>query len=160
MIKNGKVLINLGISVIFLLAAGQLKAHDAVKLIDSNNKETIFMLHDLPKARIDESKLIIETDRERLICNIETGARIEFIDTNAGINGILPDSFVFSLGGNGLDCQNLKPGSKVYLCDLAGKIITSKEVDSTGAVTIDTTTLPAGVYIFNTNEKSFKFYKK
>lgn len=144
-----------------LLGAQNVSAHNAVKLTDGDLKETILLLSHGPIVSINGNVITVETDKERIECELEGNPRFEFLDyDDAGIDAPEYGSLTFHFDSNSLKGENLKPGTQVCIVDLSGRILTVKVADAMGSVNLDISTLPVGVYIFKTNDQIYKFYKK
>ena len=136
-------------------------AQNAVKMIESNGEETVFLLSTHPKVSLSQSVLEIKTDTDEITCDIDEGVRFELIDfEDASVNDIEEDKPVFKVSKERVEAFNLKPGSDVKLYDLTGKIMESVKTDSTGHAALDISVLPDGIYIINSSNRNFKFYKK
>ena len=150
--------------LLFLMILGfglYTKAHNAVKLIYSDARETILMLSDHPRVSLDGATLLISSDKDDLQVLIEDTDRFEFIDyeeASAGKLGVYPPTII--LNGEVLEVLYLQPHSQVIITDLTGKTIASSTADNSGYLFLQTGGWPKGVYILITKEKTFKFYKK
>ena len=136
-------------------------AQSAVKMIPSEGKEVIFQLNDSPKVYILTGELVIETDTDRVDCPIGEGVKFEFIGSDeTSVEEISIGVPVFKVNGNTIEASNLTPGSPVAVIDMSGKAVRKSNVSSTGHVAVNISDLPSGVYVFNSKDKNFKFYKK
>ena len=119
------------------------------------------MLKEHPKVLAGGNVIQILTDKDKITYDVDGSVIFEFIDhADAGVNGIREDAVTFDFSGGTLECHNLKANSPIYISDIAGRIMMHKQTDESGYLFIDTTSLTPGVYIFNSQEKTFKFYKK
>ena len=136
-------------------------AQNAVKMIQNGNQETIFMLSSTPKVTIEGEYLAVETDLDKITCDLKGGVRFEFIESdNTALEEIEAQLPVFKVNKEFIVAYNLTPLSPVNVYDVAGKSLISVKTDESGYLNISTTDLPAGVYVFNSKDKNFKFYKK
>lgn len=137
------------------------QAYNAVKLIEANNKETVFMLQSKPRVTSSEEGLVVSTDKEKLIYDYSDGIRFEFCDYDINaVESFMEDTSAFSITQDLIQGFNLKPGTMLNLVDLAGKNIKTVKVNPAGEVVVNISELPAGVYLLNSTDKNFKFYKK
>ena len=136
-------------------------AQNAVKMIQAGNQETIFMLSAQPQVSIDGSSLVIETNNEKVTCNVAGGVNFEFVDSDStAVEEIAAESSLFKISPEVVEGYNLAPDSQVMIFDIAGKCLKSVYTDPKGFVSINVADLPSGVYVFNSKDKNFKFYKK
>ena len=136
-------------------------AQNAVKMIESNGRETIFLLNQRPMVSIVGKSLEIRSASDKITCEIGEGVSFAFTDfEEAGVEEIDIDSPMFRVSQNLIEAFNLRPNSKVTLYDFKGNMIKSVNSDATGYVAISSSGLPKGVYVINSNVRNFKYYKK
>lgn len=136
-------------------------AHNAVKMIHPDNKETIFLLSSQPKVSIENSSLVVESDENKVTCELNGSVRFEFLDAKeSAIDEVATESLVFKVDNQAVEGGNMTPNSPVAIYDLSGKTLKAAQTDEAGYIRIDIYDLPKGVYIFNSIDKNFKFYKK
>ena len=153
------------ISVLFTLLACcmlPMKAFNAVKMTHPD-KESIFLLSSNPKVSMADKTVVITSDAGDKIELDQNGktAKFEFIDTSStSIEEVGIDAAIFNINQSSIEGRNLTVGSTVEIYDISGKKISTNRVDETGFVNISLSELPKGVYLFNSIDKNFKFYKK
>ena len=136
-------------------------AQNAVKMIPSEGQEIVFMLSDSPRVTIEENSIIIESEKEKVTCEILKGVRFEFVDSdNAGIESVEINTAIFKVTNDFIEASRLKPRENVRVVDIGGKILRNLSTDSSGYIKMDISDLPKGVFIFSSKDKKFKFYKK
>lgn len=135
-------------------------AHNAVKLTQDDSTETIFLLGDRPQVTIDGNMLTITTYSDMIDVPIGEGARFDFLDYETSSVNAIGEQAVVRLLPNMLSALNITPNSPVALTDISGKKVLSIHTDNKGNVNIDLSSLAPGVYVFNSKDKNFKFYKK
>ena len=158
-----KTLYKYALGAIALLMCGILpaSAQNAVKMTESGGKSTIFMLSQQPKVYISSGFITIETLTDKVECDTADGVTFEFLDyDNAGIEEIGAESPIFKIGNDYLEAWNIKPFSRMEIYDVAGKKLGGATSDANGYVSVSIANLPAGIYIINSTDKNFKFYKK
>lgn len=138
-----------------------MSAQFAVKMIPAEGEETTFLLSHHPKVSMAEEGLIIETDQDRVECEIGEGVRFEFIeDYETAVKNIETGMPAFKFDGQGISGYNIQPSSDVMIFDVSGKVMKSSRTDADGNFYISLSGLPEGVYILNSVDKKFKFIKK
>ena len=136
-------------------------AQNAVKMIGSNGNETIFLLTSHPKVSIEQSSLLIESDLEKITCDIDDGVRFEFTNyEEAAVNEINSEIPVFKISQAFIEGDNLLPGSDILLYDMKGSLLKSLKVAADGHISIDISDLQEGVYVINSSVKKFKLYQR
>lgn len=149
----------------FALSISTLYAHNAVKVIESNGNETIFLLEKDPyyysmDVYMTSSGLEIYTTKTQVNYEIDESVRFEFLDLDSGIETLEISDPIFNISHKFIECKNLKGNSLVYIYDLNGILIKNAKVDDTGSLKIDISEIPEGIFIIKSNNKSFKFFKK
>lgn len=149
------------LSLMILCGIGIAGAHNAVKLTAGDKIETIIILQEHPKVIVEEDILTLTTDSNIIEFDWSNGARFEFVDYEySGISNPEVNGAVFSISPETLEGRCLTPGGLISVSDMNGKTIISTKAGEDGNVAIVISELPAGVYIFNSIDKKFKFYKK
>lgn len=149
----------LGLLILASVMAG--KAHNAVKLTQTNAESVVLLLSDHPKIRLEGTKVNIVTDKEHFSYEFSDISKFEFIDYELNsITGIYGESFAMKWNNNIMEGHNLKPNSPVIIADLSGRIYSSVKTDNMGSFSINLIDLPTGVYLFSTSGHNFKFHKK
>lgn len=149
------------LGLLFLCSGLAASAQNSVKMIESNGKETIFQLAENPKVSISDKNLLIETSNDKVTCAIGEGVRFQFLLADAGVGEVSADNTpVFKISQVAVEASGITASSPVTVYDMAGKIVKATQSDSNGCATVNISDLPAGVYIFKTIDKNFKFYKK
>lgn len=137
------------------------KAQDAVKMIQSDGQETIFMLSQKPTVSMNGSSILIETENESVSCQIEDGIRFEFVNYGSNsLESLVENTPVFKVSQETIEAEGLTPAIPVAIYDITGKLVKSSQTDSSGNVSLNISDLSSGVYIFNSVNKNFKFYKR
>ena len=137
------------------------KAQNAVKMIETDGTETIFLLIEQPKVWMADNSLIVETDSDKISCDIAGGIRFEFCNYESdSVEGIEQSTPAFKVTPQSVEAFNLDPLKTVAIYDISGKTVKTSQSDQNGYVYFSISELPAGVYIFNSPNKNFKFYKK
>ena len=151
-------------SIMMALAFGwalPAQGQNAVKMIQGDSKETIFMLSDTPTVTFEEDTIVVECRKEKVSCELEGCVKFEFITyNNASVDSVVKESPVFKVNQNNIEAFNLSPLEMVRITDLSGKTVFSSKTDINGHIYIETGNYPSGVYIFFSKDKNFKFYKK
>ena len=149
----------------FVLSYTLIHAHNAVKIIESDGNETIFILEKDPNYYSMEvfmigSELEIYTQNTQVNYEIDQGVRFEFLDYDARVDPLEVSDPIFNISRKSIEGKNLPVNSLVYLYDLTGILLKKAKVDSTGSLKIDISEIPEGNFIIKSNSKSFKFFKK
>lgn len=136
-------------------------AYNAVKLVDSQNGEKIFLLSSHPKASLMENVLSLETDLESLNFDLGDGINFYFVDyEEAGIDVVATGTPVYKLTPGFIQAFNLKALAPVEVFDITGKTVKTGKTSGDGSLILETSDLPSGVYIFSSFDFNFKFHKK
>lgn len=146
-----------------LLIAGSsfISAHNAVKITEPDNKETFILLNTNPKVYMENSSLVLVTENDKVVFEKMHGMCFELVNHDInGIEGIWADYVTFKVSSVCIEGFNLIPSHQVFINDITGKTMTTTNTDESGYVNISITDFPTGIYILNSKDKSFKFYKK
>lgn len=151
-----------GLLTVIILAGGiAANAHNAVKFTQADTNETIIMLKEHPRVSMNDGFIRLVTDSDVVEYPLNESAIFEFIDfDDAGIGSISNDTVIFRIDQNNLEAFNLRSRSQVVVTDISGKPVIKAFTDDTGSVTIRISDLAPGIYVFNSIDKNFKFYKK
>lgn len=134
-------------------------AQNAICLTDPQGEKLFFLLNEKPTISLGDNVLRITTVNESLGLEFNGTYVCEFCDYTSGINEV--ESFItFKINDDALEGLNLKANSPVIISDLSGKVIKSQSSDGAGNVVISLSDIPSGIYIVNSPDKNFKFYKK
>lgn len=150
-------------SVMFmaLTLALPVKAQNAVKMIQVNSQESIFYLIDKPSVTFEGDAIVVEAKDNKVTCELVGGVTFEFVTVdNASVDSFENDIPIFKVNNNFIEAFNLTPISIIIISDLSGKTLLSTKTDAKGHIYIETESFPAGIYIFSSKDKNFKFYKK
>lgn len=142
-----------------------LHAHNAVKIIDSDGNETIFLLENenyyvTMELLIKDPELIVHTAKTTVKYIIDPNIKFEFLDYDAGIETLENSDIVFNISPNFIEGRNLQSNSWIYIFGLNGNFLKKAKVSNSGNLKIDISDIPEGVLIVKYNNKSFKFFKK
>lgn len=151
----------LALSIPALCAILPSNAQNAVKMTQADGENTVFLLNSHPSVSIDGSEIIVETDQDKVTYVIGEGVTFEFIDYNSNsVENVTDRIPVFKVSPQSIEASGLTPGKMVSLYDASGKLLISASTDPNGNVTLEISHLPSGIYIFNSSDKNFKYYKK
>ena len=136
-------------------------AKNAVMMTQSDNTEIVFLLSAQPKVSMQGTDVVVETAKETVTCPVADGVSFKFVDyDDASVKGLEADNVAFKVSQTAIEGFNLKPNSSVAILDLAGKTLKASSTDGAGYVNLNISDLIPGVYLFNSVDKNFKFYKK
>lgn len=136
-------------------------SQNAVKVLHSDNRETILKLSEHPKVTQIDSSLLISTDKEEISVEIGDIDRLIFIDyIESGIDNITTEGIVIEISSELLSVKNLPTSKRVGIFDLSGRQVAGGLADSSGTTEISIQDLGSGVYIINSEGKQIKFYKR
>lgn len=156
-----KRILGLTPGLFLLLSALPMSGHNAVKLIDKDSKETIFMLSDHPRVTFNDEIIVVRSAKEEISCDMADGTRFEFLDYDQNSIGSIPgEAVMINLTGNNLEGNLLAAGSPIRIANIAGQVFVATQTDDSGYFRISLENLAPGVYVFSSQEKIFKFYKK
>lgn len=149
------------LAALLLACSWSAEAQNAVKMTQADGEEVIFLLSDTPSVSFDDDSIVVTCNDEKITCDLTGGISFEFINfENSSVESIESVTPVFKVNNSFIEAANLIPGSPVIISDLSGKIMYSSYIDANGYVYVTVEDYPAGVYIFNSKDKNFKFYKK
>ncbi|MCH5234011.1 MAG: hypothetical protein J1E16_01855 [Muribaculaceae bacterium] len=150
-------------SVMFMAMAWTVPANaqNAVKMTQGNNSETIFYLTDTPTVTFEDNSIVVVAKDNKVTCDLADGISFEFVSVDPGsVESVEKDTSVFKIDRNYIEAYHLTPMSQVVISDLSGKSVFSSKTDGNGYLYVETGSFPAGVYVFSSKDKNFKFYKK
>ena len=136
-------------------------AQNAIKLIESNGNESFFILNPQQKFLMVKNELVIESENQSIIIEQNNSLKCEFCNYEiSSLKTISGNSIIYKLSNESIEVDNLEPLSSVKIFDLNGNIIIMGEANNEGFISLNINELPRGILIINTNNKTFKFYKK
>ena len=137
------------------------KAQNAVKMIEPDGKEMIFMLTDHPVITFEDNNIILKTDKETISLEKLPNLKFEFVDNEMNsVEGVDVKTPVFKITQTCIEALNMPAAEVINILDLSGHILVKSKSDPSGYVYLDTSGLSNGVYIVSSNVQSFKYYKK
>lgn len=135
-------------------------AQNAVKMT-SGDDVAYFMLSDQPSVTIEDNSIVVQTENEKVSCDLAGGVKFEFANVeNNSVDRIETDAPVFKINPGFIEGYNLSGASRFEVADLSGKVLKNGKADESGYLYVSISELPGGIYIFNSKDKKFKFYKK
>lgn len=123
-----------------------------------------FSISEKHKLTYDAHTVKLVTSTLDIEYNMEEIDNINYSEISSGIEQIIaeptPESGEFHNRGGIISMTNFLPNSIVYVYNANGALHASYTVSDDGSLEIDITNYAAGVYIFKSNNNSYKIYKK
>ena len=122
---------------------------------------TAFKCADQPVVRPDATGLIIEVNGTQITFPLNEARKFTFATDEqvaAGIENPVNNG-TYEITQNGISVEDLKDGTVIAIYDISGKTVARKQAVG-GSASIDTSSLPHGVYVVKAGNINFKFMKR
>ena len=136
---------------------------NAVKVIDQDRKETVFMLEGHPTVSFNDDNLTITTDQDSQGVEFEAEQPydFEFFEVKvSGVGSLESGKASVNIKGDLIEVANFEPNSPVTISALNGMVAKRAVTDANGSAVISLGDLAPGFYIFNSQQVNYKFHKK
>lgn len=121
----------------------------ALKVSFTDGSSATFVLSDKPRVSFSGDDMnIVSSDASTSYPRQEI-ASITFIDSDAGVDGILSDKLVYRYDGNAFEAQGLD----ISVYSISGALMTQ------GRDAVSLASVPAGIYIVKAGNQSIKIRK-
>lgn len=153
----------LAMAVAFALPVSSYAAVNAVKIIDLDKKETVFLLEGHPTVSFSDDYLTITTDVDPTGVTFEAEQPYDFrfheVQTT-GVGSLVSGEASVNMSGDVISVANFEPNSPITISALNGMVAKKAVTDAAGFAEISLGDLAKGFYIFNSQQVNFKFLKK
>lgn len=130
-------------------------AAESLVLKLKTNEEVIFELAGSPKVNYEGTILKIKGNGKEFSTELSNVVNYTFTGNSADINPTTTQSG-YAVENDVVKLANLKANEVVLVTSIDGKIIHRTKADSTGSSIIELKDFSKGIYIFKTNNLSFK----
>ena len=145
-----------------IMAEGALEAYEAIKVEEQDGSVLFYKLANHPTTYFKDDGIHFKADDTEVIYPNSGTINITFVsspETNA-IDDTVLDGALFNVSNEAIEGSNLTPEKPVFVYDLNGILVASSSTDAEGSFFISLANLSPGLYIFNSDNTSFKFFKK
>lgn len=138
------------------------EAYEAIKVEEQDGRVLFYKLANHPKASFKDDGIHLKADDIEVIYPNSGTLTVTFVssDESNAIDDTVLDGAVFNVSNEAIEGSNLTPEKPVFVYDLNGILVASTSTDAEGSFFISLANLSQGLYIFNSDNTSFKFYKK
>lgn len=152
---------NLKFIFLILLLISTIKsiAQNAILIKEENGTETVFLLKDNPKIILSLDEIILETESETFYFKNNIICEFFNYDTSHSAT-IYKDNPIYTLSNIKIDGDRFTPNSVIKIIDFNGVIKKFSKINPSGSFTLDISDLKAGIYLFVSDNITFKFIKK
>ena len=137
------------------------KADDRVlKVWQSDGQVLTISLNDEPRTTYSDGNLIITSSKATVTFPLEKVRRYTYESVASGIDEAKAVHAAFSRDGETLTLAGLKPGTAIYLYNVAGQLLRTIDSGTQPEVVVSVSQLPAGVYVVKANDVTYKITKR
>lgn len=147
------------LSVMTMMASTAVAEINYLRVNLSNGTNASFALADDPKVSVTNNTLQVETSTQTITVQFEDLKNFTFHDSTTGIDKEAIDKH-FQLENGIISFDGLKAGETVAVYSISGIVMLQTSASTDGCATIDTSTLPIGVYVVRTNSTTIKISNK
>ena len=148
----------LGAALLAVPVSGQ----DIVRIHQKDGQYVDFALKDRPVIYYEDYDLVLITDKTELSFPLATLAKFTFTDVETKIEAVEDDQQdpAFTLDDYAINITGAKAEVPVRVISSDGKPVVSFKTDAQGNAAFSMADLPAGMYIINSENLTFKVLKK
>ena len=144
-----------------LTASVAAHADDRVlKVWQSDGQVLTISLADEPRTTYSDGNLIITSSKSSVTLPLEKVRRYTYESAASGIDEAKAVRATFSRDGETLTLTGLKPGTSIYLYNVAGQLLRTIDSGTQPKVVVSVSHLPAGVYVVKANDVTYKITKQ
>ena len=144
-----------------LAATATAQADDRVlKVWQADGQVLTINLADEPRTTYSDGNLIITSSKSSVSLPIEKVRRYTYESVASGIDEVKTVRAAFSRDGETLTLTGLKPGTAIYLYNVAGQLLCTIDSGTKPKVVVSVSHLPAAVYVVKANDVTYKITKR
>ena len=137
------------------------QADDRVlKVWQADGQVLTISLADEPRTTYSDGNLIITSSKTSVTLPLERVRRYTYESVASGIDEAKAVHAAFSRDGETLTLTGLKPGTAIYLYNVAGQLLRTLDSGTQPEVVVSVSHLPAGVYVVKANDVTYKITKR
>ena len=137
------------------------QADDRVlKVWQSDGQVLTISLADEPRTTYSDGNLIITSSKSSVTFPLEKVRRYTYESAASGIDESKTVRAAFSRDGETLTLAGLKPGTAIYLYNVAGQLLRTIDSGTQPKVAVSVSNLPVGVYVVKANDVTYKITKR
>ena len=150
--------------ILFLLVLAVTVAAQAddrvLKVWQADGQVLTISLADEPRTTYSDGNLIITSSKSSVTLPLEKVRRYTYESAASGIDEAKAVRATFSRDGETLTLTGLKPGTSIYLYNVAGQLLRTIDSGTQPKVVVSVSHLPAGVYVVKANDVTYKITKR
>ena len=127
-----------------------------LKVWQSDGQVLAISLADEPRTTYSDGNLIITSAKSTVTLPLEKVRRYTYESAASGIDETKTVRAAFSKDGETLTLTGLKPGTAIYLYNVAGQLLRTINSGDQPKVVVSVSHLPAGVYVVKSNDVTYK----
>ena len=137
------------------------QADDRVlKVWQADGQVLTISLADEPRTTYSDGNLIITSSKTSVTLPLEKVRRYTYESAANGVDEVKAMRAAFSKDGETLTLAGLKPGTAIYLYNVAGQLLRTIDSGTQSKVVVSVFNLPAGVYVVKANDVTYKITKR
>ena len=127
-----------------------------------SGEKVYFDLNTEPKTRFNNGLLIISANDKTLETSYQLSNVLRYTHEGVGtsVNETKTNDLIVEQSKDGITLKNVPAGTPVRLYDPAGRLLETKTSNGTSAVQFSLVGHPAGVYLVNLKDQTFKISKR
>jgi len=143
-----------------LITAG-LQAQDTQKLVVHriSGDKVFFALSDQPVTTFDENTLVITTTQTQILFPMDEVGKYTYQGLAEGIDAAEADGILIRHADGQITINGLKDNALVEIYALNGQQMTAKRAQESQTTVVNISAYPAGIFIMNAGNVSYKFVK-
>lgn len=146
-------------AVFFYVAAIHAQSSARLVVWQKSGEKVYFNLTEEPKTTFENGLLVITTNTMQTSYQLSNILRYTYEGVITGISKVSNDLTV-SQSNDGITLNNVPAGTALRLYDTAGRLLDTKTSNGESSVHFSLTERPAGVYLVNMNDHTFKITKR
>ena len=137
------------------------QANDRVlKVWQADGQVLTISLADEPRTTYSDGNLIITSAKTSVTLPLERVLRYTYESAANGVDEVKAVRAAFSKDGETLTLTGLKPGTAIYLYNVAGQLLRTINSGDQPKVVVSVSNFPAGVYVVKANDVTYKITKR
>ena len=125
-----------------------------------DGQKVYFDLSEEPKTTFSNGMLIITTKTMQTSYHLNTILRYTHEGVSSSVGEMSTHDLTVKQTDEGITLKNVSKNTVVRMYDTAGRLLESKTSDGSSTIAFSLTGRPAGVYLVNLNDQTFKITKR
>lgn len=151
------------LTMLLFFVAGSLWAQETTQRLvvwQKSGEKVYFDLSEKPVTRFSGDLLIIKTNTLETSYQRSNILRFTHEGIHTAVGEIATHNLIVNQSKDGITLKNVPTGTPVKLYDSAGRLLETKTSDGKVTLQFSLAGRPAGVYLVNMNEQTFKISKR